>query len=394
MKNLVGVLFLVPLIGFSQQFNAEAPLPVVGNNGFYNIPLPPDVTSWLEPDLRNIRIVDENGKEVPYIIQKELPTFHNVEFIEYQIEKTQRKNCCTTLIILNKERKELNNIILEVRNAEIVKKATLIGSDDSKTWYALKDEFVFGNFSDNRRTSQLSILDFPLSNYSYYQVLINDSTTAPLNIVRAGYYNTSTDYGVYVEVPGINISQADSLTEHATYVRILFDTTQFIDKLDFEITGPQFYKRRARLMDKDRVSSIASFDIVSTHQLSIPLSLKAAELQLYVQNDNNPSLRFSSARAWQLRRSLTAWLEAGHTYKVGVGDSLRAPVYDLEFFRDSIPAQPPVLQLGEVTKFTHAVEATTPTYFTNRNIIWVAIAIVVIVLGVMSVRLLRENSHE
>jgi len=305
MRKLVVVLFF-PVSVFGQHFNAEAPLPPVLKNGFYNIPLPPKVSAWLEPDYRNIRIIDENGKEVPYVIQAEQPTFSNVEFIGYEIEKSSEKDCCTILTVINKERKQLNNIILEVKNAEVVKRATLRGSDDKQSWYALKGEFVLGSFSDNRKTSQLSILDFPLSNYEFYQIVINDSTTAPLNIVRAGYYNTNTDYGVYVEIPGVAITQADSVRQKMTFVQIVFDTTHFIDKLELTVAGPQFYRRQATLADRP-------FEIVSTHQPTLDLSLKESKLVVSVYNENNPSLKFNGVKAWQLRRSLTAWLELGHS---------------------------------------------------------------------------------
>jgi len=391
MKKLILVLFITPTVVFGQKFKVEAPLPSIEKKSFYNVPLSPEITAWLESDFSNIRIMDETGHEVPYIIQVEQPAFSNVEFVEYKMEKTQQKNCCTTLTLINKEKKQMNNIILEVRNADVVKRATLRGSDDRQSWYALKEEFLLGSFSDSRRTSQLSILDFPLSNYEYYQVIINDSTTAPLNIVRSGYYNTNTDFGTYFEVPKVTLTSADSSKGRFTWAVVKFDTTQFIDKLEFDISGPAFYKREATLFDKRRYP-VKSLSFISRHHASTSLSMKTGELLLQVENENNPPLKFNGVKAYQLKRSLTAWLEPGHMYKVALGDSLTTPTYDREFFRDSIPDHPVVLQLGAVKKFIKPVVATTsPTYFTNRNIIWVAIILVIAILGTMSVRMIRES---
>jgi hypothetical protein len=405
MKKLLGFLLMIPAIGFSQQFVAEAPLQGVDKAGFYNVPLPPGITALLESDLRNIRIVDEKGMEVPYVMQLDQPVFSNVEFIEYNMRKTAEKGCCTTLTLNNKQKNKISNIVLEVRNAETIKEATLRGSDDQQSWYALKEQFTLGGFSDNRRTSQLTILNFPLSNYAWYQVVINDSATAPLNIVKAGYYNESTNYGVYLEVPTVTITSADSLNERTTWSVIRFDTTQFVDRIEFDVKGPAFYKRGATLFQRDHyyvkkvkkeyLNPVLSFDLISTHQASVALSLKTSELLLRVSNENNPPLEFKGVKVWQLKRSLTAWLAVGHTYRIAVGsDSLQAPVYDLEFFRDSIPGKPEVLQVGEVEKFIRPAEATaSPTYFTNRNIIWVAIILVIVVLGTMSVRMIREKGQ-
>ncbi|HMJ71055.1 MAG TPA: hypothetical protein VK508_19275 [Cyclobacteriaceae bacterium] len=406
MKKLLCFLLLTPVIGLAQQFVAEAPLPAVDKAGFYNIPLPPGITALLESDLRNIRIVDEKGMEVPYIIQADQPVFSNVEFIEYNMQKTRQKDCCTVLTLINHQKDQISNIILDVKNAETTKEATLRGSDDQQSWYALKERFTLGDFSNSRATSKLSILDFPLSNYVYYQIVINDSTTAPLNIIKAGYYNVSTDYGVYVEVPSVTITSADSVKDKTTWAVIHFDTTQFVDKIEFGIAGPPFYKRDATLFQKDHyyvkrvkkeyLNPVKSFNLISTQQASVTLSMKTPELVLRVSNGDNPRLEFKGVKVWQLKRSLTAWLPSGNGYRIVVGsDSLQAPVYDLEFFRDSIPDKPTVLQPGDVKKFIRPVEASaTPTFFTNRNIIWIAIAIVVVILGAMSMRMIREKSDQ
>ena len=68
------------------------------------------------------------------------------------------------------------------------------------------------------------------------------------------------------------------------------------------------------------------------------------------------------------------------------------PEYDLAFFKDSIPEEVVVLTPQNVKQIKHAEAATVDGVFTNKNMIWLAIIVVMIVLGFMSAKLVREAS--
>jgi hypothetical protein len=406
MKKLIALLFLVPVIGFSQRYVAEAPLPAIGVEGFYSIPLPSEITSRLTVDGSNVRIFDEKGVEVPYILQADPSQFSKTEFVEYKIQQELRKGCCTILTLINDKKNTISNIMLEVANADVAKLANLRGSDDRKTWYALKDDFLLGGFSSANSTSELEILSFPLSKYEFYQISIDDSTSAPFKILKAGYYNSSMANGVYTEIPGISIATADSVKDKTTWVKITMPhDVEFVDKIQFDIEGPKFYHRQAIVYTKETytykgvkretLNDVYHFDLTSTHEKSLNVTMKPKDLSIKIVNEDNPSLKVKVVRAWQLRRSLTAWLDAGHTYKVAIAErTIAAPTYDLIMFQDSIPRTLPSLVLGAVTSLEkEKEEVVAPTYFTNRNIIWVAIIAVIAILGTMSVRMLRDSDR-
>jgi len=94
---------------------------------------------------------------------------------------------------------------------------------------------------------------------------------------------------------------------------------------------------------------------------------------------------------------MTAWLEENHSYKVAFGSTgFNLPNYDIGYFKDSIPDNASVIEPAAVKVYDKPKEvvAVSPTIFTDRNIIWVAIFLVIGVLGFMSVRMLREKqSH-
>jgi len=399
MKRLLFLILLVSPPAFAQLV-AEAPLDSVKADGFHTISLPPGITGLLNQQLSNIRVLNEDSVEAPYLNMVDNPDYSNVEWRPFKMEKERKKGCCTIITLINVEKNHLDNFLLRVKNARVAKTAQLRGSDDKKTWYALVEDLQL-HFGHLKTSVVTEVFDFPLSNYTYYQLTINDSTTSPLNIVGALRTHEDIIHSMFVEVPNVSISYVDSVEDHATWATVRFDRAQYVDRLEFDIQGPHLYKRRATIFRKQeyqegkkkrtRLDELQSFDIISGQSRPLAIYAKEKELFIRVENDNNQPLQFKQVGAYQLKHYLIAWLEASHKYRLVIGEeNMQAPVYDLEFFRDSIPARPAELEVGEIRNIVKPVEVS-PTYFTNRNIIWIAIIVVAAVLGAMSVRMLKEK---
>jgi hypothetical protein len=403
MKSLIFFFILISFAATGQTFVAETKLPEVEQAGFYRVLIDPTVMLYAKNDLSNVRIM--NGKrEVPYITSVEAPLLTTPQFKPYRIvSKKLKDDCCTTLVIENEDRTPINNISLIIKNAETLKQATLLGSDDQETWYALKEDFYLNSVDNNDQTFEIKIVNFPLANYQYLMLNINDSTTAPLNIVSAGYYEGETVEGVYTPVPNITFSAMDSLKN--TYVSISFDSARLVDKLQFYISGETFYHRQAVLYEKltrttkkGKTETYFNFlqhlELTSTHESTLALDgSKVKDLVLEIENNDNPPLTFDAIEASQMNRYLTAWMEKNKAYTLKIGASdMAAPVYDLSFFQRDIPKELPVLYVYELTAIKPKLNrGEAPTIFKNKALIWTAIIIVGAILAFMSYRMLQES---
>jgi hypothetical protein len=381
-----------------------APVPKVEKDGFYRIRLSPGIVSYLTPGFANVRVTDDNGFETPYLLDEESPVFSTTSFRDYKMDKNVRAGCCTELLFHNPDKVPINNISLQIRNAQTYKDADLLGSDDRSQWYALRAAFTIYPVDNQQETAEVRIMDFPLSNYGFYKLVIDDSTTAPLNIMKAGYYETSTEQGRYSEVPEVKLQSEEKSIEKETWVTLTMDTTALIDKLVLQVSGPAFYHRQAEVYARrwypdrrgkmiESMDYLEGFAITSGQEPSLRLgSVRAKELVVKISNQDNQPLVVSGAQLFQLNRYLVVWLAAAKNYTITVGEERQAaPDYDLGFFRDSIPAEPVQLSTGDLLLSETALEAST-TIFTNRNIIWVAILLVIVLLGYMSRKLIKEAS--
>lgn len=285
----------------------------------------------------------------------------------------------------------------------MTKRASLTGSDDKINWYALKEQFAIHSITDQDNTSTIRIVDFPLSNYAYYKLDIEDSVSAPLNILAAGYYEVTTEDGKFTEV-AVRSHKIDSARMKSSFLILRFDTVQVIDKILLSMKGTPYFLRRGAILQKMKVKSkkkesffydeLDEFTLSSKQPSTIELDrARGNEFVIRIDNDDNPPLDVLSVKAFQLNRYLTAWLKKDERYSLNFGDeSMRSPTYDIGYFKENIPGEVPTLDASPVHKYGQSPGSASTAFFTSRIIIWIAIISVITVLGFMAVKMVRETS--
>jgi hypothetical protein len=406
MKNLLTSGLLVLLIpAYAQEFKATGTLEKPTADGFYKIYLSPAEAQYTATRFNNIRILDSKNAEVPYIFTEEEPVYLQQQFIEYEIlEKKLVARAYTSIKLHNPTQAPIDNISLLIRNAEVLKSARLSGSDDGETWFAVKDKFTLNAISNPTSVNELRGIEFPLTNYTFYLLEISDSTSTPINILKAGYYDVATTNGIYTELTEDAMSLTTETKNKRTYFNLKFNSLQAIDKVELSLTGSPFFQRSGVVTTKQGRAGKKG-----TEQYDVPLQdfivrsgqttvinfsrLKVNDLTFCIENGDNPALALKKVTAYQLNRYLVAWLKKDEIYSVRFGaDNQAAPTYDLEHFRDSIPAKVQVLRINDLRPVGVAAATKPTTIFTSKTLIWIAIGAVIILLGYMSLKLVRETN--
>ncbi len=381
----------------SQSFEAEATIPGVEADGFYRIFISPAINVYLNNDFSDIRIYDQRNQEVPYLLQNGYTMNYPGHIYEFEIVGNEHNPACCTLIMLrNSSLNPINGITLVVKNPTIAKNAIVLGSDDRQQWTTLKDASSLQASDLYEGTSEIKIADLPSSNCEFYFIRLNEASATPSNVIRAEFYGKQT------EIVPRKIITSENASKKTTYVHLLFDTVQFVDKLSIKITEPKFYQRKTtlsarRIGKKGKQSGdynlIQHFELTTnpTTNLEFP-EIRTQELLLVIENEDNPPLTISTVKSFQANRYLTAWLKQNDQYIIKFGQpELKAAVYDLPFFKDSIPNEVKVLEAGKI-KIKKTPKDGFQTFFTTRTIIWIAIVVVILLLGFMSARLIRESA--
>jgi hypothetical protein len=384
---------------WAQSFQFKSTVNAVHQTGFHRILLPPDVVGRLNETLTDIRLYDSQQREVPYKLLRQQPT-QNALFVDYELVNKQVKpNAATTMVVRNRAKSPISSLSLIVKNTNVGKKARLSGSSDGQSWYAIDDAIWLEPTTANITTAETKQIDFPLSDYEYYRLEVNDSLSTPLNILRLGHYRPMASAVTYTAIPNLAVSQRDS-SDKRSYVHLTRPTNARLDKLTVVIQASTPFRRRAELgqfrsRKRKRGRVEQWFEVVRSVELSssdsnvvyLP-SLKTNDLYLVIANDDNPPIEVSSVRAYQLTTYLIANLTAGQSYQVRFSATdASTPAYDMTPFKGNFIS--PVVDVGEVVS-TNADRAKTASFFTDRRIIWPALGVVLLVLGLLSYRMIRE----
>lgn len=236
----LGVLSM-PLL--AQEFSATGKLEPVGADGFYKVLLSPAEATFLNETLTNARVLDSKNTEVPYLLVEESPVYLQQFFKEYEIQSKKITPKVSTIIRLhNPDQTPINNISLVLKNAEAQKTASLTGSDDGKQWFVVRENFTFYPVNNTNSVAEVRAIEFPLTNYKYYQLEISDSLSSPLNILKAGYYDKSVTLGLFTPITD-SVSISTRTQEKRTYITFKFKEGQLIDKLELSMKGTTFFQR-------------------------------------------------------------------------------------------------------------------------------------------------------
>ncbi len=401
-KAIISIFILSTFISYGQEFEYQADINKISKNGFCKILLSQEVTSKLKNDFTDVRIYNSENVEVPYILRAENSINEKELFFEYKIieKKHFKRKGYTRIVIHNPTKNKIDNIVLRIKNADVRKQLKLNASYDNKNWYVLKDNYYYNSINSYNETSEIRVLNFPLSDYEYYELLIDDFYDKPINITQAGFYDLVKENGKYSEIK--NTSFTISNIEKETIIKIPVNNN-YIDKISFKISNPKYYHRSAEIYVKKTVnerkhkkvyeSHIGSFNIISNSSNSFNIrNLHIDTLFVKIQNNDNQAVKIDDINLYQLNKYLITELSSENKYTLKFSDKqANKPVYDLEYFADKIPENLSVLEVSNIKQI--------PTTKTNKsnNInfsnywLWISVIGIAVLLGYMSYSMIKEK---
>ncbi len=402
-KILFLFLFLIVSLSITaNNFRFESKLPAVDNTRYYKIQLTPGIYSKLRSGNSDLRLFDSNEQEVPYIIKDDIPINLSSSFVEYEIVyKNYLKDSLTQVIIENKGREPINNISLVVRNADVNKTMRLTGSYDRKQWFVVKENELISSIRNEKSVTEIKLINFPLTNYDFYKVEIDDKHSAPVDIIKAGYYEAKVTKGIFTQLKS-SFVVSDSTKQKTTWVHLMLDDTLEINEVQFNIHAPEYFLRQVNVYFTNKKSKGNYRDYIDQLALNskLPLrfaigSIRTKELWFEVQNEDNVPLKLSDLQCFQINHYCIANLEKGGNYTLRLGDSLlNSPNYDLRHFQSVIPAALDVIIPGELKSIAPMQESSEENgfgkIFSDKRFIWISLVIVTVLLGFVTFRMMKD----
>jgi len=368
------------------QYQTTGKIKKVSQNGLHEIVLSPSIRSYSKQDLSDIRIFDSKGNEIPYFIQSNKNMYSNT-FEEYEIvSKTVSPKKSTSVIIAVPSNESNKQLSLFIANSDAEKKYSVSGSNDQKEWFGISNAQVLYNLNSSSETSVVKTISLPLNTYHYLKIDFDDQKTLPVNVLKAGNFNTKFQQNTLQEIVPQKTTTTEIPSKKETQIHILFDAPQVINQISFEISKPTYYNRKAILFKQIKRNTkrksqlfdeeIASFELNSNtkNKFTIPEILEK-ELFIKIENQDNPPLSISRIKHSQKPISIIADLNSTENYTIKTGNkSANAPEYDLSDFKNNIASNLPQTSVYDIHQKATVKDQLEPKEFWEQSwFMWVCI---------------------
>ncbi len=324
----IGVLAALLVAGdVSAQPSCRAAIPPVPADGYYAVDLSLDMLGHARRDLSDLRIIDQEGKEVAWLLCDDSERVFRGSFEPFATEVTSTPK--ETKVLIETDGKPLSAFTLCMKNADADKRATLRGSNDREKWFAVKERISLVNISNPERTEAYIPIEFPLSDYRYYLITIGDSLSAPLNITGVGVQTKQYSF-VSPRMQEVPVKELNIRTEgKQTNVLLVLPYTIEVANLGFHISAPEYFSRDVKM---DGVYQSYTLTSDKGRPLVVHYPNYSDSIRMVVYNKDDRPLQIDSIQVFAKKRYLVAGLKQGVGYRLTCGDAkARFPQYDLSF---------------------------------------------------------------
>ena len=256
----------------------------------------------------------------------------------------------------------------------------------------IRENIALNELPSGTADRYIQVLEFPKSSYRFFDITINGKNILPVNIIKAGTYEDVLRSGKFMINPSPVLNQKDSGKYSYVYTR--FKNAYRTDEIEIRLSGAKYFQRNCAIIEKQRGLEVSRQNVVlrSDNANRFTTYFKSTELELIIENEDNPALTVDSIRSFQLNQYLFAYLDSAKTYQLGFGDSLlKAPVYDINYFKDSLVNNVIVAKTGEIKSNNISTpEAVHKKSVFGKTQLWLVIGAVLLFLLYLTVRMAKE----
>lgn len=416
MKRCVFSLGLLAMFFAAAVFAADLPnpwrswlfsrtLPAGAPGQRLEILLPEDVLLHSENNLGDLRVIDDRGAEVPYVIVRDKPTGHVGSLTATIREKSFVPGKYTQVVLDTGEHAAFHNRVgIETPASDYMYWVEVAASDDARTWRILNPRAPISRLSEgNARTNQT--IGYPDTNARYLRLRIL-GTEGNFPVTGASIFlvaNTREPSRTRIRATLVpDPSAAPALTRWNADL----GANQFtIIEVEFETSQREFFRAVRVLKSVDNKEwnfavggHIYRFNVGNKieESLGVPVypDSPAQYWRVEILNKNNAPLPDLSAALAHFSVALLIVPETGRSYRLLYGNALAVnPEYDLA---RTLPAS--MTGTLALQNLAFGPEEATSNYadprpFTERhpNLLWAALAVAVVLLGYAAMRSLRTT---
>jgi hypothetical protein len=365
------------------------------------VTLPWEMFSHCRPDCADLRLVNSNGEEVPYVLEEKQvqqnPQSHTAGIIENSFVAGQY-----TQVIGDLGDKPLNydRVRVETSRPDFIVWAEVALSDNAKTWRIVESRAPIARFRARAVDGTQTIPIHGLSS-RYVRVRISDSE-AQFPVSGISVLHEETIQISKKQIPTAFVEEKSTDSSESVWRATLDSFNQPLSEMEIKTDSPEFYRavRVGGSCDGQEWSYRGSGVVYRYKQddkireslrVEFPESNGYRFVRVEVVNGNDEPLANLRIAVAAIPRTLLFRQIAGQSYRLIYGNQKAdRPRYDLAHYLDSAATKPVyrVLSLGPEEETANYRD---PRPFTERHpeILWGALGLAIVLIGLTALKTLR-----
>jgi len=315
-----------------QPFSATAP-------GLVELNLPAETLDAARPALEDLRLYDDAGNEVPYLIERPAPVIKIVQNPKsFHVSMTASN---TAIVLETGLAQPLDDLVLETPAGSFIKPVRVEGSTDLQRWQVLEPGQPIFRQPDGASRLHVS---FPAGTWPWLRLTVDDRRSPPIPFTGARIHVAVKEPAPSGWMPA-TIAERNENPGETRLALNLGAANLNIAALQIETAEPLFTRHvtlavpqvtddtvREQTIGQGVIYRIAVESQPTTESLLVPLEsqLRSRELLLFIQNQDSPPLPITAVRIERRPVYLIFLARQAGAYHLLTGNRLcPAPRYDL-----------------------------------------------------------------
>ena len=324
--------------GLPAEWQHEQPFTVPAP-GLVKLSLPVETLDAARPALEDLRLYDDAGNEVPYLIERPVPVEKIVQNVKsFHVSLTASN---TAIVLETGLTRPLDDVMLETPAGSFIKPVRVEGSTDLKHWQTLEQGQPI--FRQPNGANRLHV-SFPAGTWPWLRLTVDDQRTPPIPFTGAHIRVSVTEPAPTVWLPVTIAERSENPGEtrlalnlgaaNLSLTAVQIETAEPLFSRQVTLAVPQISEDsiREQTIGQGAIYRIAIEGQPAAESLLAPLEsqVRSRELLLFIHNQDSPPLPITAVRVERRPVYLVFLARQAGAYHLLTGNGqCPAPRYDL-----------------------------------------------------------------
>lgn len=371
---------------------------------WHSLALPNPMYQKLKPGFEDLRIFGANGKdtvEVPYLLKQRGDQVSTQEIAFKQLNQSNA-NQVYYYTFQPSAATVINQINLNFKQENFDCKVNLEGSNDNQSWFTIAKDYRILSIKNQYTEYHFTRLNFPDAKYSYFRLAIKsisqpellatkilkaDTVKGVFQNIKYQSYNIKNDAEHKETVIDVNLTDPVPVSQLSLNAQSDFD---FYRPFKIEYVTDSFKTDQGMQYNYMELYS-GTISSLEKPVFSFPNTI-TSKLKITIQNNDNKPLRLSGlALKGNVYELIARFDDPKLAYALYYGnEKATAPSYEIDKFENKIPAGLSSITIGEEQQNPAYTVKVTKPLFENKAWLWVLMAVIIVLLGWFSFKMLRN----